>query len=258
MSTLKVKNENKRICMLDELRGVAIIAMVIYHALVSMAMIFSLEFSYDIFFYAQKLQPLIPITFITLCGISCSLSKNNLKRGAKIFAISLVITLVTFLFMPQMVIVFGILHFLGLALIIYSLLKRYADKINNGAGFVISLVLFIVTYSIPYGYIGFKSLIYFDLPSQLYSFYPLFIIGLPTPDFYSGDYFPLVPHIFLFFAGVFIGKIIKEKGAPRLMYKKLCPPLDFIGKHALVIYVAHQPIIIGVLYLLTEVFGFLK
>jgi uncharacterized membrane protein len=70
MST-ELKKENKRICMLDELRGVAIIAMVIYHTLVSMALIYSLEFSYDIFFKAQKLQPLIPITFITLCGISC-------------------------------------------------------------------------------------------------------------------------------------------------------------------------------------------
>ena len=159
--------------------------------------------------------------------------------------------------MPQMVIVFGILHFLGLALIIYSLLNKYTDKIKNSIGFVVSLVLFIISYNIPYGYIGFKGMACFYLPAQLYSFYPLFIIGLPTPDFYSGDYFPIVPHIFLFFAGVFIGKIIKEKGAPKLMYKKLCPPLDFIGKHALVIYVVHQPVVIGILYLLVDVFGVL-
>lgn len=254
MSTSELKKENKRICMLDELRGVAIIAMVIYHTLVSMVFIYNLEFSYEIFFKAQRLQPLIPITFITLCGISCSLSKNNLKRGVRIFAIALIATLVTFLFMPQMVIVFGILHFLGIALIIYSLLKSYTDKIKNNIGVVVSLLLYIITYSIPYGYIGFKSLIYFDLPSQLYSVYPLFIIGLPTPDFYSGDYFPIVPHLFLFFTGIFIGKILKEKGAPKLMYKKLCPPLDFIGKYSLVIYVVHQPVIIGVLYLLVEVF----
>lgn len=253
MST-DIKKENKRICMLDELRGVAIIAMVIYHTLVSMALIYNLEFSYDIFLKAQKLQPLIPITFITLCGISCSLSKSNLKRGVRIFAIAMIVTLVTFLFMPQMVIVFGILHFLGLALIIYSLIKKHMDKIKISVGIIVSLLLYIITYSIPYGYIGFKSLLYFDLPSQLYSVYPLFILGLPTPDFYSGDYFPIVPHIFLFFTGIFIGKLLKEKGAPKLMYKKLCPPLDFIGKYSLVIYVAHQPVIIGVLYLLVEVF----
>lgn len=254
MSTVEIKKENKRICMLDELRGVAIIAMVIYHTLVSMALIYNLEFSYDIFLKAEKLQPLIPITFITLCGISCSLSKSNTKRGIRIFAIALVITLVTFLFMPQMVIVFGILHFLGLALIIYSLIKRYIDKIKSRAGIVVSLILYIITYNIPNGYIGFKGLLYFDLPSQLYSFYPLFIIGLPTADFYSGDYFPIIPHIFLFLAGVFIGENLKEQGVPKFMYKKLCSPLDFIGKYSLVIYVAHQPIIIGVLYLLVEVF----
>lgn len=245
---------NKRICMLDELRGVAIIAMIIYHTLYSMAFVFKLDFSYNLLLQAHKFQPLIPILFITLCGISCSFSKSNLKRGSIVFAIAIAITIVTAIFMPSATIIFGILHFLGIALILYSLAQKFIDKVPVNIGIVLFLVLFILAYNIPRGYIGFKPLIYFELPTQLYRFYPLFILGFPTPDFISGDYFPLIPNIFLLLFGVYIGKLIKEKDVPSFMYKKLCPPLDFLGRHSLAIYVVHQPIIIGILYLVTLVF----
>ena len=240
--------------MLDELRGIAIIAMITYHTIYSMAFIFRLDFSYSLLLQAYKFQPFIPILFITLCGISCSFSKNNFKRGTIVFATAIAITIVTAIFMPSITIIFGILHFLGISLILYSITKKFIDKIPVNIGIAIFLILFIVAYNIPNGYIGFKPLIYFELPKQLYSFYPLFIIGFPTSNFTSGDYFPLIPNIFLLLFGVYIGTLIKEKGVPSFMYKKLCPPLDFLGRHSLAIYVIHQPIIIGVLYLITFLF----
>lgn len=246
--------KNKRIYMLDELRGIAIIAMIIYHTIYSMAFIFSLDFSYNLLLHAYKFQPFIPILFITLCGISCSFSKNNLKRGAIVFATAIAITIATAIFMPSATIIFGILHFLGISLILYSLTQKVIDKIPANIGIVIFLILFIIVYNIPKGYIGFKPFLYFELPTQLYSFYPLSILGFPTPNFASGDYFPLMPNIFLLLFGIYIGKLIKEKGVPSFMYKKLCPPLDFLGRHSLVIYVIHQPIIIGVLSLITFLF----
>lgn len=249
------KPDNRRICMLDELRGIAIIAMIIYHTLYSMTFIFKLKFSYNLLWHAQKFQPFIPILFISLCGIVCSFSHNNMKRGIKIFAIAIAITIVTAVFMPSVTIIFGILHFLGIALILYSLTEKCLDKIPAHIGAMLTLTLFIIFYNIPYGYIGFKSLFYFKLPSQLYSYYPLFIIGLPTSNFSSGDYFPLIPNIFLFLLGIYIGKTIKEKGLPEFMYKRLCPPLDFLGKHSLLIYIVHQPVIIGILYVIISLFN---
>lgn len=246
------KPDNRRICMLDELRGIAIIAMIVYHTIFSMAFIFNLKFSYNLLWHAQKFQPFISILFISLCGIVCSFSRNNLKRGIKIFAIAIAVTIVTAVFMPSATIIFGILHFLGIALLLYSLTEKWFDKIPEYMGAIINLVFYIVTYNIPHGYIGFKPLLYFELPTQLYSCYPLFIIGLPTADFVSGDYFPIIPNIFLLLFGIYTGKIIKEKGVPEFMYKKLCPPLDFLGRHSLVIYVLHQPVIIGVLYIITS------
>lgn len=246
--------KSQRLHILDELRGVAIILMVLYHTLFSMAFIFHLEFTYNIMWHAFKFQPIIPIMFITLCGIVCSLSRNNLKRGIKIFAIAIGITIVTAIFMPSTTIIFGILHFLGICLILYALLEKWIFKIPVGVGIALSLLLFIVAYNIPNGYIGFKGLLYFELPTQLYSCYPLFLIGLPTADFSSGDYFPIIPNIFLLLFGVYTGKLIKEKGAPAIMYKSLCPPLAFLGRHSLLIYVIHQPIIIGVLYVVTALY----
>lgn len=248
---MNTSKEYKRLHTLDELRGIAIILMVLYHVLYSMTFIFSLEFAYNIMWHAVKFQPVIPIMFITLCGIVCSLSRNNLNRGIKIFAIAIVITIVTAVFMPSNAIIFGILHFLGVALILYALLEKWILKLPVSVGMVISLLLFIVLYNIPSGYIGFRGLLYFELPTQLYSCYPLFLIGLPTSSFSSSDYFPLIPNIFLFLFGIYTGKLIKEKGAPQFMYRSLCPPLAFLGRHSLFIYIIHQPIIIGVLYVVT-------
>ncbi|MEE0858777.1 MAG: heparan-alpha-glucosaminide N-acetyltransferase domain-containing protein [Acutalibacteraceae bacterium] len=252
IKTYKIE-KTQRIHMLDEIRGLAVIAMILYHLFYSMTFIFNMECSYSIMSAIYPYEPIIPITFITISGIVCSFSRNNLKRGLIVFGVAIGITLVTGIFIPSQVILFGILHFLGIALILYGILQKAFAKIPVGIGLTIFLILFIFCYNIPKGYIGISSYANIQLPQQLYSVYALSFIGFPSSDFISSDYFPIIPYIFLFFAGTFIGRIFKEKGVPKFMYKKLCPPLDFIGKHALIIYVAHQPIIIAVLYVLNMV-----
>lgn len=243
--------KKKRLFLLDEIRGLAVIAMVIYHAFYSMTFIFNIEAVYPIMYAIMPYEPIIPITFITISGIVSAYSKSNLKRGIIIFSIALIITLATCIVIPEQAILFGILHFLGIGLIIYSLLKERFDKVPIHIGFIISLILFIVSYNIPRGVIGFIPYPNIDIPKQLYSVYALSFLGFPSEDFVSSDYFPIIPNLFLLFAGTFIGRYLKEIKTPELLYKKLCPPLDFIGKHALIIYVVHQPLIIGTLYLIT-------
>lgn len=246
-------NKKTRIYLLDELRGLAVIAMVLYHLLFSMTFLFHIEYAYPIMFAVYPYQPLIPTTFITICGICCSFSRNNLKRGLLITAISVVITLATIIFTPSQAILFGVLHFLGIAILIYALAIKTGifNKIPDKVGLFASLVLYIICYNIPKGYLGFTSIFSINLPNELYSLYPMSFLGFPTADFTSGDYFPIIPHIFLFFFGVFLGKIINKNQLPSFMYKKYCPPLGYIGKHALIIYVVHQPLIIGVLLALS-------
>lgn len=247
----ETNSENRRMCLLDEIRGIAVILMVIYHTFYSMAFIFHMEFSYPIMFSIMPYEPIIPIIFITVSGIVSVYSKSNFKRGLIIFAIALLITLVTSIILPGQAILFGILHFLGIGLIIYSFLKKPLSKIPINLGLFLSLILFVILYDLPKSVIGFPPYLGTELPDEFYSIYWLSFLGFPTPDFVSSDYFPILPYIFLLFFGSFIGRYLKEVKTPEVLYKKLCSPLDFIGKHALLIYVLHQPIIIGILFLIS-------
>ncbi len=242
----------KRICILDELRGLAVIAMILYHTIYSMAFIGNYSFAYNWLITAYPYQPLIPITFISICGVCSVFSRSNLKNGIKLLLIALIATLVTAIALPSNFIIFGILHFLGCSLIIISLFKNLINRIQSTkvicAIIIFCLIIYTVCFNIPKGYIGLSTDICIMLPQQLYSYYPLFIIGLPTPEFFSADYFPLFPHIFLFIVGVFVGKLISKIDLPNFMYRQWLPPLDFIGRHALIIYILHQPLIIGVIY----------
>ena len=103
--------KSKRICLFDEIRGFAVILMVIYHTLFSMTFIFDNEKLYPLMMKMMLYEPIIPILFISICGIVCSFSRSNLKRGIKIFGIAIAVTVVTYIVMPEMTIFFGILHF---------------------------------------------------------------------------------------------------------------------------------------------------
>ena len=254
LSEEKLKRQ-KRICFLDELRGTAVILMIIYHTLYSMTFIFNIEEIYPAMRAVYPYEPIIPIIFITVCGIVCSFSRSNLKRGIKIFLIAIVITLITYIAIPSQVIIFGVLHFLGLSLILCPLLQKPMKKINCKTGTLISIFLFILFYNVPKGYIGILPYPNIKLPSVLYESYFMSFLGFPSESFESSDYFPIIPHIFLFIFGMFAGEFISSHKIPDFMYRKNIPFLDFIGKHALIIYIVHQPLIIGILYIATSICG---
>lgn len=65
-------------------------------------------------------------------------------------------------------------------------------------------------------------------------------------DFFSTDYFPLLPWLFLFWVGYFLHQLAGRAGMEPLR-RSVCPPLGWMGRHSLVIYLLHQPVILGVL-----------
>ena len=72
----------KRVGMIDEIRGIAYIAMIVYHAYYDIAFMYGIDLP-DAADVAMKwLQPFIAGTFIFIAGISCNYSSNNFKRGA--------------------------------------------------------------------------------------------------------------------------------------------------------------------------------
>ena len=235
-----------RIFFLDELRGLALIGMIVYHTAYDLRYIFGLHFNFDSAGW-NAFQLWICCTFIIIAGISCRLSKNSLKHGAVVLSAGMLMTLGTYFFMPDMIIWFGILHFLGISMILYYLLRKAVSKAPAALCSVFALAAFFFTRGLSSGSIFFGKI---RVPGNLYFTNVLAPLGLPAPNFYSADYFPLIPWFFLFLFGCFIGKYFKERKIPDFMMKKHSSLLCKIGSNTLVIYILHQPVIYAVLWVL--------
>ena len=246
--------QKKRIEILDAVRGFAILAMVVYHALYDITDIFGL--SVPIFDFFSILEPPFAGAFILLSGVSSRFSHSNFKRGVRVLALGLLITAFTMIFIPSQSIYFGILHFIGAAILLFALIQPIFDKISKPAALSVLCVLFALTYSLPRAYfIGIPPLFGFMLPYRLTTVPWLFPLGIPSRDFCSADYFPMVPWFFLFLIGTILGIPIREKKLPEKFYTAKVPFFAFAGRHTLLIYMVHQPLIYGILYLVFRVFS---
>lgn len=220
-----------RIWQLDAARGAAVVAMVAYHIL------FDLDYlgmaKYDFSSLPLVLfQRIIAISFLLLVGISIVLSERDLRktffRAAFLFACAMAITIATSIYPGRGAITFGILHFIGLALLAGYFLKKLGNW--NLAVAIAILAIWALSRTLQ---IGSPWLVW---------------LGFPPTDFYSLDYFPVLPWLAVVALGIFIGGALKG----RLLRKN--PPAQFsalclVGRNALWIYLSHQPLIIGALML---------
>lgn len=238
-----------RVCLLDELRGLAVLLMIFYHGAYDAVYIF--RFTGSGWFTSAPmdfLQRYIAVSFILIAGIMGRYSRSNFRRGVKTFLCGLLVTAVTLLVMPSERILFGILHFLGAAMMLLGLCEPLLRKIPAAAGVLLSAVLYLATDSIGQGWIGLGPL-RLELPRALYDAGFLFPLGLHPLIFASADYYPLLPWIFLFLAGYWLGEAFYQRRMPDFCYREHLPALGWIGRHALIIYLVHQPVVYGVLWL---------
>lgn len=245
---MKKAAATNRIHFLDELRGLAVFCMIFYHAFFILYSMFDIPQARSLFEFFEPVQPIFAGIFISLCGISCSLSRNNLRRGLRLLAVAAGFTLVTAIILPAlgfegMEIYFGILHFLSLSILICVLLKKPLERTSPFAGMLLCAVMYPLTSKIEEGYLGYGELISLSLPESLYTTNWLMPLGIYSPSFYSGDYFPLFPDIFIFLFGYFIGRYCLVHSFPEGFYKKHSSFLSFLGRNALVIYIIHMPLI---------------
>ncbi len=189
-----------------------------------------------------------------MCGVSCMLSHNNLHRGLKILVAAMGVTFFSVLFMRDAPIIFGILHLLGSCVVLYALLKKLIDKIPVLWGIVVCIVLFFVTYNVDKGYLLFEPFA-LTLPDRLYESGYFMIFGFRYPFAAYSDYFPLLPWMFAFFAGVFLGRYMASREISESMYKSRIPFLSMLGTNAFFVYLIHQPLIFGVYYLISLIGG---
>ncbi|MEL7569357.1 MAG: heparan-alpha-glucosaminide N-acetyltransferase domain-containing protein, partial [Eubacteriaceae bacterium] len=182
----------KRVHLLDEIRGILIIYIVFYHFIFDLTGLYGVNIAWAYSNSMDYVRIAAVCLFIIISGISCNYSKSNVKRGIKTFLWGVVITFITLLAMPEQIIIFGILHFFGLAMIIGGLLFDKLKKIPAKAGIIASLILFLLTYNLYNGYIGiFDCRI--NVPQFLLNKYFLFPLGFMCEGIYSSDYYPLLP-----------------------------------------------------------------
>lgn len=243
----------KRIHMLDEIRGFAIICMIFHHAFLDVGDVLGFEWGYKVFDALCIVQPIFWVIFIIISGMCSRLSRNTLKRGVIVLACGGIITLFTAVLMPLFGFVgaeiyFGILHCLGACMIIAGLFMPIIKKMDYRVGAVISAVLFVLVYDIERGSICFGQI---SLPDSWYQHDFLAPLGLHSSSFYSADYFSIIPWVFMFLCGAFIGKLAVDENLPEMMYKKHSRFLSFVGKNSLWVYLAHQPVIYAVFFILS-------
>ncbi|MCM1055727.1 MAG: DUF1624 domain-containing protein [Bacteroides sp.] len=240
----------KRVGFLDELRGFAIICMVIYHLMFNLNYVFGVDV--PIFFedWFDVIRDIFAGMFICISGIVCNYSSSNLKRGVQCFFIGMVFTFVTAFVTPSSADVFGILHCLGICMMTCGLLESVLKHIPPFVGIVVGAVLFMLTFNFSRGCSGIGNIFRYKLPDVLYSTEVLFPLGFPGKGFASLDYFPLFPWLFLFIAGSFYGVYVKEGRAPKFFYGTRFKFFAAAGRYSIWIYVLHQPIMYTALCLI--------
>ncbi len=238
----KASGDSGRVGLLDEIRGFAIICMVVYHAMYDLKYLFGQDV--PIFFegWFNVIRDIFAGTFIFISGTVCRYSSNNLKRGAQCFFIGMIMTFVTPFFTSSSIL-FGILHLLGVCMLLFGLGEKLLDLLPATVGIIICALMFVLTLGVTDGFFGISGLFTFALPSKAYDVGVLFPFGFRSSSFASADYFPMFPWAFLFFAGSYFGVWAKRGSLPKFFYPTHWKWLATVGRYTIWIYVLHQPVI---------------
>ncbi|MBR6484049.1 MAG: DUF1624 domain-containing protein [Clostridiales bacterium] len=254
------KTKKDRAFELDLLRGIAIIMMMFMHFSFDVRY----EFGIDAFSYLRTswfwvfVHPVILVLFVGVSGICCSFSRNNFKRGFSLLSIALAFTLVTALITSILdiscLIIFNVLHLLSISMLLYAVLDAAFKKAGlsyNAISLITGILgIYIITLA--------DKIDMLDGCTSNMIFYPVGFEINGSPN--VADYMYIVPWMGVFFVGTALGRsLYKDKkslfpsagGAAR----KITAPFEFLGRHSLIIYLGHQPIIYGLLFIIFKLTG---
>lgn len=193
--TTRQKAPAGRYALLDELRGLDLVSMMLYHACWDMMFLFGIWMDWYAGMPGRLWQQTICWVFILLSGFCAPFGRHMLRRGVTVFAAGALVTAVTLVFMPEGRVIFGVLTFLGTAMLLTGVLEPLLKKIPPAAGLAVSAVLFALTYHLDERWLGFGGL-RLALPDAWYANYFTAFFGFLPFDFYSTDYFALLPWLF--------------------------------------------------------------
>ena len=241
--------DSKRYPILDSIRGLVLISMIVYHTVWDMVYIFGEKWSWYKSEGAHLWQQSICWAFILLSGFCWAFGRKKWKRGVIVFVAGMIISLVTSIFMPQNRVLFGVLTLLGSCMLLMIPLEKVLKHVHSVWGVCLSFVMFLFLRNINDGYLGFGDWQAVVLPESWYVNWFTAYWGFPARSFASTDYFSILPWIFLFITGYFLHRVFQEKQwLAHLSFGKNVF-LEKLGKHSLVVYMLHQPLVYGALFL---------
>ena len=241
---------NGRIHIIDYVRGIALLYMIFFHLTFDLAFVVPTEWGKAAFYANEGVAVLDTSAFILLAGISCAFSRSNLRRGGRLLAVALAFTVVTAFFFPGEAIYFGILHLMSVGMILWGAFDEFLKKAPAAVMIPLCAVIFTLTYQISKGFIGIQGLFEWSVPQELLANNLLYPLGFIKGGFLSVDYVPLLPWLFLFLGGAYIGGLLTKyrDRLPDFCFADPLPWLGFIGRHTLIVYIVRQPVMLGILY----------
>ncbi|MCX6666996.1 MAG: heparan-alpha-glucosaminide N-acetyltransferase [Euryarchaeota archaeon] len=245
------KSTADRFIELDLLRGFAIMIMVSLHALWDLDYFGLVPLNQQIYQFGK----IAPIMFFLLVGMCLAVSYNRkankpsydqkkynqhcILRGLKIFSLGMILTTATLLFMPDRPILFGVLHCIGFCIILSAIFLKMKPTYT----FLIGAMVILVGFVMP--------MFPVENPTMLH-----LAAGLHQTNIYSYtvDYFPIFPWLGLCLVGIALGRWLykdnkRQFRMPDLSKYKPISAFSWLGQHSLAIYLLHQPIIAGALFL---------
>ncbi len=238
---------------LDILRGAALCSMFLYHAVWDLVYLYQLQLPWFRSTPGYIWQQSICWSFILLSGFCWGLGRRPFRRGMIVLLSGCLVTAVTLWVLPEQPVFFGILTFLGTAMLLMIPLDRLFRHFPASAGAIGAFLIFLLTRNVNRGTLGFEGLTFWKLPVGLYRSPLTTFFGFPMPDFYSSDYFSLLPWFFLFLTGYFLCRLRPPVQRDPVLSKApdcLTKPFVWCGRHSLLLYLLHQPLLYGAMELL--------
>lgn len=246
------RRTGERIGAFDALRGLSVVSMVLFHLCYDYRFIAGGSLPW----FAPPLQDVwrasISWTFLFVAGCMCALSRSNLRRALQYGLVAVAIYLVTSLCAVDTPISFGIIYCMSACTLVAWALDRAHALPRGPVAACVLFLAFLVLLPLKDGLVGVGP-VSFRLPAWLYSTEWLSWLGLPGPAFTSGDYYPLLPYLMLYLAGAAMGRHWARRGWPSWAVRLQVRPLNFVGRHALAVYVLHQPLLLVLCTLLPGV-----
>ena len=235
----------KRIWELDAFRGLCIIGVVLVHLIYDLVDLYEIV-KWDYPGWFAFIKDWGGILFLLLSGVCVTLGSRSLRRGGIVLLCGVICTAVTYAmhrmgFGKSIIIYFGVLHCLGICMLLWPTYKN----MPWWALLVHGLVLAALGLYLEHLLTG----------RALSTTEPwLMPFGLYWQGFASSDYFPILPNLGYFLIGAAIGKTLyrnKESLLPMINERSpILRCLQFCGRHSLWIYLLHQPILSGICMLL--------